>query len=101
MGRLGFDMSPVQSSVLVLPKFLLAARQAKVPIIFIATQHSERTNSQAWLMRGPRRGGEICAVSSWGALGFSTGAQVASKIAAAALGISQISFLVRISVLPR
>jgi ureidoacrylate peracid hydrolase len=67
MGRLGFDMSPVQSSVLVLTKFLLAARQAKVPIIFIATQHSERTNSQAWLMRGPRRGGEICAVSSWGA----------------------------------
>lgn len=36
-------------------------------MIFIATQHSEWTNSEAWLMRGPRRGGEICAAAWWGA----------------------------------
>ena len=67
IGRLGFDMSSIRSSVRALSQFLTAARQAKVSIIFIATQHSEWTNSQAWLMRGPRRGGEICAVGTWGA----------------------------------
>ena len=67
IGRLGFDMGPVQSSVRVLGQFLKAARQRKVPVIFIATQHSEWTNSKAWLTRGPRRGGEICEVRTWGA----------------------------------
>jgi ureidoacrylate peracid hydrolase len=66
MGLLGFDMKPVQSSVDVLVGFLGEARQAGVPIIFIATQHGKWTNSQAWLTRGPRSGGEICAMGSWG-----------------------------------
>ena len=67
MGRLGFEMGPIQSSVRMLDRFIEAGRRAKVPIVFIATQHSEWTNSQAWLTRGPRRGGEICAVGTWGA----------------------------------
>src|SRR5437016_14652357 len=66
-GQLGFDMGVVQSSVRALGGFLKAARQTDVPVIFIATQHSQWTNSEAWLTRGPRRGGEICAVGSWGA----------------------------------
>jgi len=67
MGRLGFDMGPVQASMFALDPFLKAARQAGVPVIFVATQHSESTNSQAWITPGPRRGGEICSVGSWGA----------------------------------
>lgn len=67
MGRLGFDMSSVQSSIRALDVFLKAAGQAGVLVVFIATQHSEATNSQAWLTRGIRRGGEICSVGSWGA----------------------------------
>ena len=59
IGRLGFDMGSIQSSVHALSQFLTMARQAKMPVIFVATQHSEWTNSQAWLTRGPRRGGEI------------------------------------------
>jgi ureidoacrylate peracid hydrolase len=35
-------------------------------VIFIATEHGKRTNSQAWLTRGIRRGDEICAAGSWG-----------------------------------
>jgi len=66
MGLLGFDMGPVQSSMDALAGFLGEARQASVPIIFIATEHGEWTNSQAWLKRGPRSGGEICAAGSWG-----------------------------------
>jgi ureidoacrylate peracid hydrolase len=67
MGRLGFEMGPIQSSVGALSRLLEAARLTEVPVIFIATQHSPATNSQAWLTRGSRRGGEICAVGSWGA----------------------------------
>jgi ureidoacrylate peracid hydrolase len=67
MGRLGFGMGPIQLSVCALAPFLEAARHAEVPVIFIATQHSEWTNAQAWLTRGPRTGGEICAIGSWGA----------------------------------
>jgi nicotinamidase-related amidase len=67
MGRLGFDMGAVQSSVRALAQFVESARLSKVPVIFVATQHSEITNSESWLTRGPRRGGEICAVGSWGA----------------------------------
>jgi ureidoacrylate peracid hydrolase len=67
MGRLGFNMGPIQSSVCTLAQFVESARLAEIPVIFIATQHSETTNSQSWLARGPRRGGEICAVGSWGA----------------------------------
>jgi ureidoacrylate peracid hydrolase len=67
MGRLGFDMRLIQSSVRALAQFVESARVAKVPVIFVATQHSETTNSQSWLSRGPRRGGEICAIESWGA----------------------------------
>jgi ureidoacrylate peracid hydrolase len=65
MGRLGFDMISIQRSVRALAQFLEAAPNIRVPVIFIATQHSEMTNSQAWLERGPRRGGEICAAWSW------------------------------------
>jgi ureidoacrylate peracid hydrolase len=67
IGRLGFDMGAVQSSVRALEQFLKTARQAQVPVIFIVTQHSEWTNSKAWLTRGPRRGGEISGVRTWGA----------------------------------
>jgi ureidoacrylate peracid hydrolase len=66
-GRLGFDIGPVQSSVRALGGFLKAARQTDVPVIFIATLHSEWTNSEAWLKRGPRRRDELCAVGTWGA----------------------------------
>lgn len=67
MSRLGFDMRPIQSSVRTLAQFVESARLSAVPVIFVATQHSKITNSQSWLARGPRRGGEICAVGSWGA----------------------------------
>ena len=65
--RLGFDMRSIQASVRALVRFLGEARRAGVPVIFIATNHGEWTNSQVWLTRGPRSGGEICAVGSWGA----------------------------------
>jgi ureidoacrylate peracid hydrolase len=45
MGRLGFDMGPIQSSVYTLAQFVESARLAEIPVIFIATQHSETTNS--------------------------------------------------------
>ncbi len=67
MGRLGFDMGAIQSSVRALAGFLDEARRVGVPVIFIATHHWEWTNSQAWLTRGPRSGGEICPAGSWGA----------------------------------
>jgi ureidoacrylate peracid hydrolase len=67
VSRLGFDMAPVRRAVRTLSGFLKAARQVEVPIIFIATEHGEWTNSTAWMTRGPRRGGEVCAVGSWGA----------------------------------
>jgi ureidoacrylate peracid hydrolase len=54
MGRLGFDMGAVQSSVRALAQFVESARLSKVPVIFVATQHSEITNSESWLTRGPR-----------------------------------------------
>ncbi len=66
-GRLGFDMGPIQASVRALVGFLEEARRARVPVVFIKTHHGEWTNSQAWLTRTTRRGGEICAVGSWGA----------------------------------
>ena len=67
MSRLGSDMGAVQSSVRALAGFLDEARRVGVPVIFIATHHGEWTNSQVWLTRGPRSGGEICAAGSWGA----------------------------------
>jgi ureidoacrylate peracid hydrolase len=66
-GRLGFDMGPIQASVRALAAFLEEARRAGVPVLFIKTHHGPWTNSEAWLTRGPRRAGEICAVGSWGA----------------------------------
>jgi ureidoacrylate peracid hydrolase len=41
MSRLGFDMKPIQAAVRALARFLDEARRASVPVIFIATQHSE------------------------------------------------------------
>ena len=66
-GRLGFDMGAIQASVRALTGFLDAARRAGVPVVFIKTHHGPWTNSEAWLTRGPRRAGEICAAGSWGA----------------------------------
>lgn len=66
-GRLGFDLGPIQASVRALGAFLEEARRAAVPVLFIKTHHTPWTNSQAWLTRGPRRGGELCVPGSWGA----------------------------------
>jgi ureidoacrylate peracid hydrolase len=66
MGRIGADMATVQSSVRALAGFLDEARRVGVPVIFIATHHGKWTDSQVWLTRGPRSGGEICAAGSWG-----------------------------------
>ena len=66
-GRLGHDLGPIQTSVRALASFIEEARRARVPVIFIKTHHGPSTNSQAWLTRTARRGGELCVPGSWGA----------------------------------
>ncbi len=66
-GRLGHDLGLIQASVRALAGFIEEARRAGVPVIFIKTHHGDWTSSQAWLTRGPRRGGELCVPGTWGA----------------------------------
>ena len=66
LGRQGQDVRHIQAAVQRLVCFIEEARNARMPVIFIKAQHSAWTNSQAWLTRGPRHGGEICAPGSWG-----------------------------------
>ena len=66
-GRLGIDLRAIQQGVATLLGLIDAARRVGLPVIFVKTHHDRWTNSPAWLTRGPRTVGEICAAGSWGA----------------------------------
>jgi ureidoacrylate peracid hydrolase len=66
-GRAGRDLSHVQAAVARLLPFVDAVRRARVPVVWVRTQHDHWTDSPAWLSRRARAGGEICRTGTWGA----------------------------------
>jgi ureidoacrylate peracid hydrolase len=66
-GRAGRDLSHVQAAVARLVSLVDAARRARVPVVWVRTQHDHWTDSPAWLARGMRVAGEICRTGAWGA----------------------------------
>ena len=69
-GRMGIPMEPIQAMVPRLETFIEDLRRAGVPIIFVRTEHSDWTNSAAWLTRRISASGKTvlpCLEGSWGA----------------------------------
>jgi ureidoacrylate peracid hydrolase len=66
-GRAGHDLTHVQAAVARLVAFVAAARGARVPVVWVRTQHDRWTDSPAWLDRKARAGGQICRTGTWGA----------------------------------
>ncbi|MNO21558.1 Peroxyureidoacrylate/ureidoacrylate amidohydrolase RutB [compost metagenome] len=67
MARVGNDVGGVSGMMPNLHRLLEAARQYKVPIMFIQTFHEEATDSEAWKTRSSGKSAEVCRVGSWGA----------------------------------
>jgi ureidoacrylate peracid hydrolase len=67
LGRAGRDMTLIQAAVERILDLVEAARRARVPVVWVRTQHDRWTNGSVWLSRSVRRAGEICATGSWGA----------------------------------
>jgi nicotinamidase-related amidase len=63
----GSDPGLIQAMAPRLQRLLEAARQIRLPIVHVRTEHSAWTNSASWLgrMRGRRR--VVCSPGSWGA----------------------------------
>lgn len=66
-GRAGRDLGMIQAAVERIEGLVAAARRARVPVVWIKTQHDHWTDSARWLSRESRAGGAICATGSWGA----------------------------------
>lgn len=66
-GRAGKDLRLVQAAVDRILGFVEVARRARVPLIWVRTQHDRWTDSSTWLGREVRAPGEICRTGSWGA----------------------------------
>jgi ureidoacrylate peracid hydrolase len=66
-GRAGRDLGPIQAAVERLLGLVETARRARVPVIWVRTQHDRWTDSAMWLGRQVRAAGAICATGSWGA----------------------------------
>ncbi|SDG01193.1 ureidoacrylate peracid hydrolase [Fontibacillus panacisegetis] len=67
MAMVGNDVSGVSGMMPNLHRLLAAAREHKVPIIFVQTFHEEATDSEAWKTRSSGKSGKVCRVGSWGA----------------------------------
>lgn len=66
-GRAGRDLGAIQAAVERIVAFVEVARRARVPVIWVRTQHDGWTDSPRWARREVRAVGEICATGSWGA----------------------------------
>lgn len=67
-GTTGKDLSGIRSAVERLQRFLPAARDAGVPVVFLRNVHSPGSDTPEWLARhaAPRKA-QTCQVGSWGA----------------------------------
>ncbi len=66
-GRLGMDLTAVQMAAERIVVLVKAAREARVPVIFIMMTHDEGTNSEAWNQRSPAPRVDACQTGTWGA----------------------------------
>jgi len=66
-GRAGVELIAIQHAVDRIVRFVDVARGARVPVVWLRTEHDGWTNSPAWLTRDVRTRAEICATGSWGA----------------------------------
>lgn len=68
-GRAGKELQAAQAAADRLVGLIEAAHRARVPVVFVRTQHDQWTDSAAWLGRETRKSspGTICATGSWGA----------------------------------
>ena len=67
-GRAGARLDPIHAAVERIVHLVEVARRARVPVVWVKTEHDGWTNSPIWLDRRVRAvGGDICATGSWGA----------------------------------
>jgi ureidoacrylate peracid hydrolase len=66
-GQAGLSLTAIHAAVERIEAFVAVARRAGVPVIWVRTEHGHLTDSPAWLGRGVRAAGAICAAGSWGA----------------------------------
>jgi ureidoacrylate peracid hydrolase len=66
-GRAGVNLETIRRAVGSIVRFVDIARSARVPVVWVKTEHDAWTNSPTWLSRDVRTGEEICATGSWGA----------------------------------
>lgn len=67
LSKAGKDISRIQVAVHNLKKFIDAARQYDLAIIFVRTIHDQRTNSKAYLhLNQLRKRSSICLPDTWG-----------------------------------
>ena len=70
-GQAGFSRSLVKEMVGPLERFLIVAREIRIPLIYTQTVHSEWTDDPVWLSRqGGKYSPHVCRVGSWGAKWF-------------------------------
>jgi ureidoacrylate peracid hydrolase len=66
-GRAGLALGAIQAAALRVTGLVESARRARVPVIWVRTEHGPFTDSRVWLDREVRSAGIICAAGSWGA----------------------------------
>lgn len=66
-GKLGMDLSGVQTAVKHLETLLPVARMRRVPVIFVVMEHDLTTNSTAWVYRYASPRADACVTGTWGA----------------------------------
>ncbi|MEX2375204.1 MAG: isochorismatase family cysteine hydrolase [Dehalococcoidia bacterium] len=69
LGHAGLDLTGVTPMRAVITRLRSAAHSAGVPVIFLETIHSDRTDTPAWSRRSPYSE-SICRDGSWGAEPF-------------------------------
>ncbi len=68
---MGMDMDPTHQAVARINRLILAAREARIPVIFLRTEHSHQTDRPNFKARYQLRGFDpedlLCATGTWGA----------------------------------
>lgn len=67
LAKAGNDVSAVKTMMPHLHSLLASAREHRIPVIFLQTNHERATDSEAWLSRFADGVNPICRTGSWGA----------------------------------
>lgn len=62
----GSDVSGADKIIAPMQKLIGACKRRKIPVIFIQTEHTTETDSEAWLFRSGGTSSGVCRKGTWG-----------------------------------